>query len=164
MRLVLISATLIVCAFSIGCDPVRRVQQTAVLQVTSLDSAVPGYADVLSVSIRECHQPSKRDEELERFSPGRTEDMYPWTPSVETDALGLARVTYGVTALDRSKGNTPPTRRYPLEGRLFRVRIQEKDGKVDELLLLMRQGETAKGLRHQVVVERVSNAVYVNPD
>ena len=90
--------------------------------------------------------------------------MYPWTQGVKTDDSGRARIVYGTTMLDRSKGTVPPRSRYPLEGHVFIVRIWGSDGQIDELKLEMTEGTTAQGRSHRITVETITKAVYVNPN
>ena len=150
----LIPAALFIAVFASGCepvisvDPVTRVQQSAVLKVSSVNEA--GSPSSVSIAVREYHQPSPRDQEFERFNPKHREQMYPWTQDVQTDNSGRARIVYGVTMIDRSKGNVPPPSRYPLEGRIFSVRITGRDGETDKLNLKMSEGTTAQGRSYRV--------------
>ena len=157
-----IPVALFIGVVAVGCDPVRRVEQSVVLKITSLDETSSPGSD--SIAIREYHQPSKRDLEFERFNPNRREQMYPWTQYVKTDNSGRARILYGVTMLDGSKGNFPPRSRNPLEGHIFIVRIRGGDDEIDELNLEMAKGTTAQGRSHLVTVEKITKAVYVNPN
>ncbi len=157
-----IPVALLIVVVTVGCDPVRRVEQSVVLKTSSLDeTSSPGSE---SIAIREYHKPSKDDQEFERFNPERREQMYPWTQDVKTDKSGRVRIVYGVTMIDRSEGNVPPRSRYPLEGHIFSVRIRGRDGEIDELNVEMSKGTTAQGRRHRITVEKITTAVYVNPN
>jgi len=145
-----------------GCDPVRRVEQTVVLKISSVDD-VESPSNV-SIAIREFHQASQDDEEFERFNPKRREQMYPWTQHVNTDKSGRATIVYGRTMLDRSRGNVPPKSRYPLEGKAFNVKIMGSHGKTEELIVDMVQGATVEGRGHRITVEAITRAVYVDPN
>lgn len=158
----LIAPALFIAVFALGCDPITRVEQSVVLRVSSVDGQ--SLLSSVSLSVREYHQPSADDEEFERFNPQRREQMYPWTQDVETDESSRATIVYGVTMVDRSRGNVPPSSRRPLEGHVFTVRIKGSDGEIDELNLEMSEGTTAEGRRHRIAVEKITKAIYVNPN
>lgn len=165
MQRVAILVTLSICVLAVGChfgDPVRRVEQSVVLRVSSLaEAASPPSA---SIAIREFYLPSKRDEEFARFNPKHFEQMYPWTQAVKTDESGRATIVYGVSMLDGSTGNVPPASRYPLEGHTFTVRVTGSDGETDVVQLEMSEGTSAEGRKHRITVEGFTDAVYVDPN
>ncbi|QDU55009.1 hypothetical protein [Aeoliella mucimassa] len=148
---------------SVGCDPVQRVEQTVVLKVSEFAVESELGANPLTVTISEYYELSDRERELESYNPERGKQLYPWTPRVEVDDSGSASITYGVTAIDSTSGSTPPESRYPITNKTFRVKVQSKDGKSEELLLPMKVGESVTGKTFQVVVESLSKAKYVDP-
>lgn len=155
-------AIFVLVTLATGCDPVSRVEQTIVLRVSALEAEEDNSR--LIVSIREFHQKTAKDTELEKLNPQREFQLYPWTPDVRVDDSSLAKIEYGETTLAPRHGKTPPSTRDLFTCKVFHVRVSSENGHTEELVLQMCQGESVTGDMYQVSVVSISSPSYANPD
>jgi hypothetical protein len=144
-----------------GCDPVRTISHNVTLAVSDGQGQPAGG---VKVSMKESWESwrtwgggvSKEDEAHCRQVWGG--DSVPWREGV-TDARGNAVLTLRITAIDRTRGNTPPASRDTVSSREYIIKLQGQAGQ-EEVRLVMKPGASVKGKSYTVAVVAIQKPRY----
>jgi hypothetical protein len=104
--------------------------------------------------------------EFQKFSKDLQEHLrewyatLPWSSGV-TDLDGKAEVAIVITALDRTRGSTPPPSRDHITGEPYLVKVNRDQDPEEVLNLVMKPGEDVRGKRLTVTVVEISDPTYV---
>jgi hypothetical protein len=142
-----------------GCDPVRTITHDVTIDVS--DAQGQPARDV-KVSMKESW------ESWQTWGSG-IKDEYkayyrevwgkaPWREGV-TGAQGRLVITVSITALDRTRGNTPPPCRDTVSDREFIIKLSGQNVQ-DEVRLVMKPGASVKGKSHTVAVVDIEKPHY----
>jgi len=90
----------------------------------------------------------------------QTWEQDPWFRGV-TDEDGQAGIEVEYTALDRSRGSTPPAERDFVTGQPYLVRVNQDQTPEEKLSVLMNPGVSVKGKSFTVTVIHIQQPRYV---
>jgi hypothetical protein len=159
------AARLIVLAAGIGslcgCDPVRTITHDVTLKVLDgQGSPVQG----VKVSMKESWESwkswgggVKKDEET-HYRGVWGSDFVPWREGV-TDVHGKVVITVKITALDHTRGNTPPASRDTVSNREYIIKLKGQNAQ-EELRLVMKPGASVKGKSYTLSVVEIQKPRY----
>jgi hypothetical protein len=146
---------LICVLFAAGChlgDPVRTTAQSVRLRVVDSASGKPvAYA---SVSLKFDHQ-TPRPQRDER----EVDD--PWSHGI-TDHDGQAEIEVEISALDPSRGSTPPPDRDWVTGQPYFIKVERDRAPDEESSVLMKPGVSVKGKTLSVTVIEIQQPRHVD--
>jgi len=148
----------VLCMFMItGCDPVRRTSQIVSLRITDITTEKQEHN--ATVSLKYCI------ERGEYFLNAPDQRWYkewyngPWDNGT-TDQNGRVDIDIKWTTIDRTLGATPPVSRDIVSGQPYRVKIK-KDQILEEINLIMREGELVRGSRFAIMVLKIQKPRYI---
>jgi len=104
------------------------------------------------------HVPDWKREEARKFW-----ETWKWSSGI-THHDGHAEIASDVTALDRTRGSTPPPNRDDVTGKPYFVKVQKGRGPEEVLSVRMNSGEVANGKVYSIVVIKVDNPQYIAPE
>jgi hypothetical protein len=145
-----------------GCDPVRTITHNVTMAV--LDQQGLPARDV-KVSVKESWESWQswgggiREEDEAHYRQEWASDFVPWREAV-TNAQGNAVITVRITALDRTRGNTPPASRDTVSNREYVIKLKGHNVH-DEMRLVMKPGASVKGKSYTVTVVEIQKPQYV---
>jgi hypothetical protein len=128
------------CLCASGCDPVRTTVQSVTLRVLDADSGQPVADAVVMLK----HVGAQSD----------------WLPGV-TDKDGKAEIEFKVTALDRTRGSTPPPERNWILNRPGQIKVRRDQGPQEEFNLVVKPDATVKGKSYTVEIIEIQEPRYV---
>jgi len=150
---------------AVGCDPVRTTWQTTRLRVGDSVSGNP----VADAQVR-------MEYDFERAEPLSKETLkppeywhedkrkfwkeFPW-PSGVTDKDGRVELGIKRTALDRTRGGTPPASRDIITGKPYLISVKENEKPEERLSVPMKPNELVKGKSYTVTVIAIQEPRYI---
>jgi hypothetical protein len=148
---------------SSGCDPVRTIRHHVIISVCDAErTPVSGVKVAIKESWESWQTWGTEDELAEDKAYFRREwesDFVPWREAV-TDEQGEAVIRIEIGALDHTKGSEPPAKRDFVSNRQHIVKLEGPNGQ-EEMLLVMKPGESVRGEHYVVRVVEIEKPVYV---
>jgi hypothetical protein len=144
---------------SVGCDPVRTTLQPVRMQVLDSASGQPVVGAQVLLAFDAAAAPPWK-EEPEEWRKKRIEEYKRAGFRGITSKEGQADIDAEFTALDRTSGSKPPSKRDFVTGQPYLIKV--KAGEVSEQMsLVMKRGASVKGTSYTVTVLDIDEPRYV---
>ena len=148
----------------VGCDPVRTTRQVVTLTVLAANSEEPvanAHVRLKEDFDRQTHTyPDTASREEWEAHARRNWAESPWF-SAKSNDTGQTTLHVEYTALDRTRGDQPPTYRDWVTGKPFLVDITENEARSERLSVVMSSGNVIHGDTFTVRIDDVQAPVYI---